>query len=357
MIFHKHLIISALAIIISAINCFAQLAYQTTAELADKERYIRIVFYNVENLFDIENDSITNDDEFLPKGEKYWSNRRYWEKLNHISKTIVAIGGWNPPEIIGLCEIENRKVLADLTQKSPMAKLGYRIIHKESPDRRGIDVAMLYLKDKFSPLKYKPIPVYFPFDKNSTTRDILYVCGTTKNKDTLHVFINHWPSRWGGQLESERKRMQAATVLRNEIDSLFREKPKAKIVILGDFNDYPENKSMTDILKANKIINQINDTYLYNLSAYIQENRNQGSHKYQGKWGILDQIIVSGAILNAEKGLSTTKENAFIFNADFLLTDDENFTGRQTFRTYIGYKYIGGYSDHLPVFLDLIYLK
>lgn len=330
---------------------------QNAEELPEKDRYLRLMFYNVENLFDTEDDSLTNDEEFLPAGVKFWSKRRYFVKLNHIASTIVALGGWNPPEIIGLCEIENRMVLDDLCQKTGLKNLNYSIIHKESPDSRGIDVALLYQKNEFKPLYYKPIKVSFSFSPSSTTRDILYVSGICKNNDTLHVFVNHWPSRWGGQLESERRRMETAKILRLEVDAILNSSPNAKIVIMGDLNDYPENKSVTDVLRAKSNFENIAASGLYNLSAYIQQTKNIGSHKYQGEWGVLDQIIVSGGLLIAKSGLKTEKEAAYIFNADFLLVDDEAYSGKKNFRTYLGYKYLGGYSDHLPVLLDLESLK
>ncbi len=330
---------------------------QNAEKLALKDRYFRLMFYNVENLFDTEDDSLTNDNEFLPDQGKYWNYHRYQEKLQHISTTIVALGGWTPPDIIGLAEIENRKVLDDLCKKTGLANLNYSIIHKESHDSRGIDVALLYRRQTFKPISYQAIKVVFDFSPGSTTRDILYVYGVTNNEDTLHIFINHWPSRWGGQLDSERNRMEAARTLRYEVDSIFRENPRSKIVILGDLNDYPENRSLTDVLKANRTFENIMNNELYNLSAFIAQTSDIGSLKHEGVWGILDQIIVSGTLLNAKNGLSTKKENAFIFNPDFLLIDDENFTGKTNFRTYSGYKYLGGYSDHLPVFIDLDDLK
>ncbi len=322
-------------------------------DLALKERYLRIMFYNVENLFDTENDSLINDEEFLPKGARFWTKHKYYTKLNKIATTIVSVGGWSPPQIVGLCEIENRKVLDDLCKRTGLKNLKYRIIHKESPDKRGIDLALLYQKDSFKPHSYKAIQITFPFSKGTTTRDILYVKGVAKNDDTLHIFANHWPSRWGGQLESERKRIHVAKILRNEVDSIFKNNQNAKIVIMGDFNDYPNNKSIKEVLKARENFASPISSELYNLSTYIERKQNIGSHKHKADWGVLDQIIVSGALLNAKSGLKSAKENASIFSADFLLIDDETYTGKKNFRTYLGYKYIGGYSDHLPVILDL----
>lgn len=345
-------------IIFLVLNIFKPaISGQYSENLALKDRYIRAMFYNVENLFDTEDDSLTNDEEFLPNQGKYWNYSRYQVKLHQISSVIVAIGGWNPPELIGLCEIENRKVLDDLCEKSALSNIGYNIIHKESGDRRGIEVALLYRKKYFEPIVYEAINVIFPFSPSSNTRDILYVCGKTNNQDTLHIFINHWPSRWGGQLDSERNRMEVASILRQRVDSIFNVLPQAKIIIMGDLNDYPDNKSLIDNLKAKRAFDNIVSNQLYNLSANIADKYDIGSHKHEGVWGILDQIIVSGSLLNTKKGLSAKKENAYIFNAGFLLTDDENFTGKTSLRTYNGYKYIGGYSDHLPVFIDLDDLK
>jgi len=339
--------------IIYAFKCYGQ----STDELALKNRYLRLMFYNVENLFDTENDSLTRDEEFLPRGEKFWTKKKYYTKLEHIATTIVSVGGWDPPQIVGLCEVENRKVLDDLCKRTGLKNLNYRIIHKESPDKRGIDVALLYQKNAFKPLTYKALEVTFPFSPGSTTRDILYVKGLANNNDTLHVFVNHWPSRWGGQLESEQRRMQAAKVLKQEIDSIFKHQTFAKVVIMGDLNDYPNNKSLKNVLQAETDFDKLQIDKLYNLSAFIEQTKNIGSHKYEGEWGILDQVIVSGALLKADKGLKTSKENAYVFNANFLLTDDEAYTGKKNYRTYLGYRYIGGYSDHLPVLLDIENIK
>ena len=321
----------------------------------ESNKSIRVMFYNVENLFDTKNDSIKNDDEFLPNQGKFWTPKKYYTKINQISKVIAAVGGWTPPAIIGLCEVECRYALNTLTKYSPLKNLNYKIIHKESPDFRGIDVALLYQEKKFNPILFKAIAIKFPFAPEKTTRDILYVKGRTKNKDTLHVLVNHWPSRWGGQLKSEIKRVYVASVLKKTTDSIFNTDVNAKIIIMGDLNDYPYNKSITETLMAKGDFSDIKANKLYNLAAYIQENTKIGSHKHKGVWGVLDQIIISGSLLNKKAKTYTTIENAHIFDADFLLTDDEAYLGKQPFRTYLGFRYIGGYSDHLPVYLDLFF--
>jgi len=345
----KYLLFTILIFTFSSFT-FAQ---ETKTENYKSNNYIRLMFYNVENLFDTKNDSIKNDDEFLPTQGKFWTPRKYYTKINQISKVITAVGGWDPPAIVGLCEVECRYALNSLVYYSALKKLNYKIIHKESPDFRGIDVALLYQEKKFNPILYKAIEIKFPFAPEKTTRDILYVKGTTKNKDTLHIFINHWPSRWGGQLKSEIKRTYVASVLKKATDSIFDTNKNAKIVIMGDLNDYPDNKSLTDVLQAKRKFENIKSNQLYNLAAYIQKNTKIGTHKHHGVWGVLDQIIISGSLFNKNNKTYTSKEDAHIFNADFLLTDDKSYLGKQPFRTYLGFKYIGGYSDHLPVYIDL----
>ncbi len=328
----------------------AQHIDKSLVEKIEKPRSARVMFYNCENLFDYLDDTLKNDEEFLPHGERFWTRNKYYEKLNHISKVITAIGGWTPPEIVGLCEIENQKVVNDLIRNSPLYRFEYKAIHKESPDKRGIDVALLYQPRKFQPLKVKFVPVIFPDDSTKKTRDILYAKGILNSADTLHIFVNHWPSRWGGELESESYRLFVASVLKHQTDSVLKDNPKANIIIGGDFNDEPHSKSITSVLCAQKPSNQVSDTVIYNLS---HPNQNRGTHKFQGTWAILDQILVSGNLLNTKNPIFTSAENYNIFIADFLLTEDQNYLGYKPFRTYNGYAYQDGFSDHLPVFVDL----
>ncbi|MFO7842697.1 MAG: endonuclease [Bacteroidales bacterium] len=323
----------------------------TSAQYA--EDAYKIMFYNVENLFDTENDSLKNDEEFLPDGDRYWTKSKYFNKLNKIYKVIIAVGEWNPPAIIGVCEIENRNVLSDLANKTPLMKYKYQVIHHESPDRRGIDVGLLYRKELFHPVYNKAIPVNYPDNPDYKTRDILYVKGIANKTDTLHIFINHWPSRWGGQLESEDKRVTAAITLKNSVDSIFNCNPHSNIIITGDFNDTPINKSVKDFLQANLNFESIENTKLYNASHYLQQTINIGSHKYQGKWAMLDQFIISGYLLNEENDIFTRLDDVHVFNKDFLLEPDDGFYGYKPNRTFIGYRYHGGYSDHLPVYMIL----
>ena len=327
-------------------------------KLSAQETIYRLVSYNVENLFDYKNDSLTNDDEFTPQGSRAWNYEKYQKKLGRISKVIAAINDGQPPFAIGLCEIENARVLTDLTKYSPLKAMNYQFVHFDSPDRRGIDTGLLYQRTLFLPFHNEAIAVRFNNYSDLTTRDILYVAGIFCGTDTLHLFVCHFPSRLGGELESESKRCDAAATLKAKTDSISNCSPNAKIIIMGDFNDYPDNKSMSEILQAKlPKEDEIKPNLLYNLTKRLEENPNIGTHKHQAEWGILDQIIVSGALLIDEKGITTTPFSANIFSPDFLLENDEKYLYKKPFRTYVGFKYNNGFSDHLPIYLDLNYTR
>lgn len=314
-----------------------------------KNSDFRIGFYNVENLFDLKDDSTTFDEEFTPEGENHYTYSRYKKKSNDLARTILAMGAWNPVDILGLCEIENRWVLEGLTKFSPLKNVGYKIIHKDSPDFRGIDVACIYRPDKFNVILYKYYRVVYPFDSTLTTRDMLYVKGILPNTDTLHLFINHWPSRYGGQFTSAPKRAYVASMVRAKVDSLNARFHNPLIVICGDLNDYPNDISIIDILKAKPTPEEARGDDLVNLMYPIMYK--YGSHSFGGEWGVLDQFIVSRHLLIG-KSTFTRPNDVGIFNAPWLLT--KNAAGDDVpFRMYQGPAYKGGYSDHLPIFLDL----
>ena len=334
-------------------HSYAQSAHTLTAAKAEAS-LARLMFYNAENLFDIQDDSLTNDEEFLPAGIRYWTYRKLEQKLTHLYKTIVAVGTWQPPAIVGLCEIENKYVLQRLVEDTPLQQLQYQIIHYDSPDKRGIDVALLYREPDFIPMAHEAIRIHFPHNSHKTTRDILYTKGILLQTDTVHLFINHWPSRWGGQQASAPARNHVADVLHKKVDSLFTANSQANIIIMGDFNDAPEDPSLQSHLGAKLSIEE-KETALYNMMG-TKDTASQGivgTHKYQGQWHMFDQIIVSGALLQENRRLRIPGKRAQIFNADFLLQDDLTYMGKKPFRTYTGYQYQGGFSDHLPVFIDL----
>jgi predicted extracellular nuclease len=352
----KNMMVTVLLISFHFIGCNNSTPPGRASNNQAKRGELRIMFYNTENFFDIYNDSLTRDDEFLPEGSRHWNNKRFTDKLNKLCKVIIAVGGWEPPEIIGLCEVENTSVLYKLIYETPLSKYDYGIVHRDSPDSRGIDVALLYRKDKLVLLDKIFFNICFPGDSLKKTRDILYFKGKVFNKDTLHIFINHWPSRYGGQIETEPYRIYASRLLKNKVDSVFNINKRSKIIITGDFNDEPENKSLAEYLSAvnrtDLSSDTITDNKLYNLSYTLSGNAKLGSYKYRSEWDIFDQFIVSGTLLNS-RNVSTSKDDIHIFDAPFLMKKDDRYSGYRPFRTYWGYKYEGGFSDHLPVYLDL----
>lgn len=309
----------------------------------------QVVCYNVENYFDCVDDSLTDDSEYLPGGMRGWNTTKYLKKQANIARVITAIGGWEAPALVGLCEVESNKCLVDLTRYSGLKSLKYKFIHHESPDARGVDVALLYQPSRFKPIHHEPVAVKFPFAPQSKTRDILYAAGILETKDTLHVFVCHFPSRLGGELESEERRICAANVLRAKTDSIFAINVNANIIIMGDFNDYPTNESMRQVLNAQPPGESPSAHGLYNLMFKIHTS-GKGSHKHAGEWGALDQMIVSGNLLDPQSRIFT--QEAFVFEVDFLLENDKVYLGKQPFRTYVGMKYQDGYSDHLPVYAN-----
>ncbi|MCS6981410.1 MAG: endonuclease/exonuclease/phosphatase family protein [Flavobacteriales bacterium] len=312
---------------------------------------LRVAFYNVENLFDTEDDPGKKDEEFLPSGMRNWTESRYQAKLKAIARVLIAIGGWEAPEIVGLCEVENRRTLADLISRTPLHRFEYDFIHEESPDQRGVDVALLYRPDKFRPFHHRALRLRFPFDTTARTRDILLVSGKILNRDTLHVFVNHWPSKFGGAKETEPRRRYAARVVRQACDSLLRLNSKAKILIMGDLNDEHFEPSIREDLRAlpPSEVSQPGD--LYNLAALVREG---GSHKFQQYWHLIDQMIVSAGLWENAQGFVVKDQRMHIFSAPFLLVPDENNLGFKPNRTFEGMRYNGGFADHLPVFLDLV---
>ncbi len=319
-----------------------------------KRSTLRVVFYNVENLFDPFNDSITDDETFMPDGDHRWTYTRFRKKCQDIGKVLIAAGDTLPPGIIGLCEVENRFTLHQLLKYTPLGKLGYKIIHYDSPDRRGIDVAMLYRPDKFKPKHHESVPVLFPDPGQRATRDILYVKGIALNTDTLHVFVNHWPSKYRGLMATRPLRFQTGKVLRSRIDSIYNHDPNANILIMGDLNDEPHEPSLTVALGARLDTTGIKANELFNLMANLYDRQGVGTHKFRESWSTIDLFIVSTSLLRGLGQIKVHPYGAQIFIADFLLEDDPAHSGKRPFRTYRGMQYSGGYSDHLPIRLDLI---
>lgn len=320
----------------------------------EEVRY-QLLFYNVENLFYPEDDPLTSDDAFTPGGANRWTYKRYFKKIYNIAKVIIAAGEGSPPDIIGMAEIENSTALRHLCRESPLKKYNYEFIHHDSPDNRGIDVALLYRSGKLSVIYHEAIPVLFPFDSGSKNRDILHVVIKTPEADTLHLFVNHWTSRYGGYSATIPKRNHYARVARQKADSLLLLNPMKNIVMMGDFNDYPTDESLLKILDARKI-GDLNGA-LFNLMHEFSQTGNIGTHKHEDFWGCLDQIIVSRSLLHDDNPIQVYQKKAHIFMPDFIFEPDEKYGGMKPFRTYLGPRYIGGYADHLPVFIVLTTVK
>lgn len=313
---------------------------------------LKFLFYNVENLFDNKDDSLSNDQEFLPLGDRSWTWEKYNNKCSKISKVILSSCDWNIPDLIALCEIENRFVLNGLLEYTPMHFFEYKIVHRESQDHRGIDVALFYRPAKMKLLKVNFISLNIGDDPVLRTREILYCKFLLARKDSLHIFVNHWPSKWGGKLETEYKRLKAASVLRSKLDSILEKCPNEKIICVGDFNDTPDDKSIKTILKAVDVDQELLDDRMYNLSK-TSKNSFQGTYKYRANWYFLDQFIVSSSLLKSTKGVYCLKDDMSVIEKAFLFEDDYKYMGLKPYRTFIGFKYRNAFSDHLPIVLRL----
>jgi hypothetical protein len=336
----RHSVFGLLLFFVIVGDCFSQ-------ENELKEEYT-FMFYNTENFFDCINDSLTKDDEFTPDADRRWNIGRLRNKANKLAKVILAAGKWNSPVFVGLCEIESREVLEVLVKQTPLSKYNYKIIHKDSPDNRGIDVALIYRSELFKPFEYKAIQVIDPLDPKFKTRDILLVDGILNNCDTIHAFVNHWPSRYGGLMETMRYRSLAASTLKKSIREVFSKYPKAKIICMGDFNDEPEDESLFHVLNAIKKDNTNNKGEMINLS-FKWLTRSVQTIKNLYSWQVFDQWIVSDYLMEMNGCLKFPK--AEIFEAGFLLETDKKYGGVKPKRTYAGFKYQDGFSDHLPVTL------
>lgn len=310
-------------------------------------------FYNVENLYHPENDSLFRDDDFTPEGSYHWTYGKYAKKVNNIAKVLIAMGEGNPPDIAAMAEVENDQVFQRFCYHSPLQKYAYGYVHFDSPYSRGVETGLLYRKDRLRMVHEEPIPVVFPFEPATKNRDILYVVVETLSGDSLHLFVNHWTSRYGGYGATVPKRNYYAHVLRHQVDSLLSLNPSAKIIIMGDFNDYPTDESVSRTLGASDV-SETDTALLYNLMYKFLKMNNIGTHKHEDFWGCLDQIIVSPALLDStSKGMHIVDGEAHIFKEDFMVEPDEKYGGYKVFRTFLGPRYIGGYGDHLPVFIKL----
>jgi len=291
-----------------------------------------IVELNCENLFDTRHDEGKEDLEFTPEGTRRWSRTRYWRKLNAIGQELLSCSD-ELPALVALIEIENDTVLHDLTRRSLLRNAGYHYLMTCSPDVRGIDVGLLYQPARFRPICYDELEVS-PLPDMRPTRNILYVKGETQRGDTLHVFVVHAPSRYGGELETRPHRQQVISTMRETLDTL----QLRNVIVTGDFNDYAESASIQSLTRLG----------LVNVSSQAKGagGRAHGTYRYRGEWHSLDHILLSPA-------LAERTDSIYINDATFLLEPENTYGGWKPRRTYNGYKYQRGYSDHLPLVLRL----
>lgn len=278
---------------------------------------VLIVNYNVENLFHPAHDSLKDDLEWTADGERHWSYTRYYRKEENIARVLTNIGGWDGVDVVGLQEVENALCVKRLCYT--LRRNEYDFVHYESPDRRGIDVALLYKKSRVDTLRTRALKVDLG---EQTTRDILYVCARVDKRDTIHFFVCHLPSQRGGTAASEWKRKAAKAMLQQAVDSVFQTHAEAKIVVMGDMNSEPKD-DLTGLTNR-----------MHGL---------KGTHKYQGRWTCLDQFYTSPNI----------EGNVQIYDAEWILEPDEKYLGLRPKRTYNGIHYQNGFSDHLPILLNI----
>jgi hypothetical protein len=336
------------------------LVMQATLVLAQKQaastyQVSCIGFYNLENLFDPSDDPLIKDEEFTPTGSKLYSEAIFRDKLNNLSKVLGMVGAEQTKDglaIIGVAEVENKYVLDELVKQPELVSRNYQVVHYNSPDERGIDVGLLYNPSYFKVLKTGSLNVPLKDDDGSDrkTRDILWVYGLFKG-EAMHVFVNHWPSRRGGEEISAPGRALAASVCRAKVDSIMNASPSHKILVMGDLNDDPVNKSLVEVMKSEGTQANLEPGEMYNpWEAYYKKGI--GTLAYNDAWNLFDQIIMSQNLLNREQQGFFYKE-AVIFNRPFLVQKSGRYKG-YPLRTYDFDIYMRGYSDHLPVYLVLI---
>ena len=311
-----------------------------------------IGFYNLENLFDTVDDPDKRDEDFTAEGSYAWGNEKYQNKLENMAHVIADLGTDISPDgmaVLGVCEVENRKVLEDLVAEEKLKDRNYKIIHEESPDRRGIDVGLLYQEKYFQPTNFKSHELRFPDDPDYFTRDQLVVSGMMDG-EKISVIVAHWPSRSGGQAKSEPRRIQAAQLGRKIIDSLLTEDPNAKIILMGDLNDDPVNKSVTDYIRAKSKIKKMKKGDMYN-TMHAKFKQGGGTLAYRDSWNLFDQLIISQSLCS-EDCSSYVFHQSYVYDKPYLKQKEGRYRGYPK-RTHAGGKYLNGYSDHFPVFMVL----
>ncbi len=335
---------------------FFLLPHTLTAQKDDNYKVAAIGFYNLENLFDTIDSPVTNDADYLPNGRLAWNTYKYTNKQANMAKVISLLATEISPDgvaMLGVSEIENRKVLEDLVAQPALKSRNYQIVHYESPDERGIDCAFLYQPKYFKVTGSKAMPVVIADAKTGErdfTRDILYVTGLFDG-EPIHLLVGHWPSRLGGESGSAWRRAAAAGVCRHLADSIRTVNPNAKIVVMGDLNDDPTNKSLTQVLNAKRSSEDLQTDEMYNPMYDLYKNGN-GTMAYRDAWSLFDQMVLSKGFVKKETG-GWQLYKAVVYRQPWLLQTEGAFRG-YPFRTSVGDVFINGYSDHLPVYLMML---
>ncbi|MBR4268056.1 MAG: hypothetical protein IKQ46_18635 [Bacteroidales bacterium] len=330
-------------------SLLAFFSFSPKSGLLGDEDFI-VMFYNLENFFDTINNPLKSDDEYTPNGGKHWTASRYNLKMKHIWQVISAVNNNQFPDVIGVCEVENRRCLEDLIEKTPLKIANYSIFYRESQDRRGIDVAFLYNRKTFHILDTNQFHIDFKSDSEYHSRDIMYMKGiVARSKDTLHILANHWPSKFSGEAQTAPLRYDAGKRLRSVIDSIQSTNNRAKILCIGDFNDSPDSKSLTEGLGTLNNWDSIQTYQLYNIAYYLQYKKKLWTYAYQDQYDILDQVIISGSLLE-KKNLYINPDNVYPLRYNFMIKREADRP--KPYRTYNGYKYDGGFSDHLPMIIN-----
>lgn len=308
----------------------------------------RILEYNVENLFDCQHDKGHDDHEFLPEGDKRWNTYKYWKKLNALVQVVAAVGERRIPDLVVLCEVENDTVVRDLCQRSALRALGYRYVVTASDDARGIDVAVLYQPGTFRLLSCDTLRIPSREAGFPPTRDLLYLQGRLISGDTLHLVACHLPSKYSGTRAADRHRLLAASTVASVCDSILRCHPQGLLVVTGDFNASASEKLFRSDLGPACGLSLLPERPLQDA------RRVGGTYRYQGYWSSLDHFLVSGALCQSASSVVLKDSVSRIADFPFLLQTDEKYGGVKPFRSYLGPRYLGGYSDHLPLWLDLL---
>ncbi|MEM7368541.1 MAG: hypothetical protein AAF587_08045 [Bacteroidota bacterium] len=339
-------------ILFLTLSLFSCKSSDNAQRIKDSAGDLLIAFYNVENLFDTQDQADKIDEDFTPSGRYKWDETKYQTKLQNLSRVIQSMGSTGPA-ILGLAEVENRAVLEDLVQMSSLSARNYAIVHEESPDMRGIDVALLYDPAEFHYKSHQAYEILFPTEPDYTSRKVLMIQGKI-NKEEVYLFVNHWPSRRGGMEVSEVRRLTVARRVRQILEQIRKDQPNAHLLLMGDFNDDPFNKSLAEVLQAKSSPDRLSPDALYNPLYSLHQPDSVGTLTYKGKWNLFDQILISPSLLEAGSRCTYISQSAGIHRPEFMQVGGNGYAKDMPRRAiFRGEFRDDGFSDHFPVYLKL----